>query len=123
MLAPVELLATARPAASSARLIIRVVVVFPFVPVTSTTRRPDAVSRKAFGRNSNASRAPITAPSPRPVARDNQDAARPSPHATLAGTTPRRPLTPISPVNKLRILDTPSAVIDEDTRATPKVAP
>jgi hypothetical protein len=86
MFAPVELLATASPAASSATVIMRVVVVLPLVPVTSAIRRPAAEVRSADGRSSNASRPPITAPSPRPVVRDNHDATRPSPVATLAGT-------------------------------------
>ena len=77
MFAPNAFEATSCPSTPSAALMSRVVVVFPLVPVTSTTRRPAASSASRSGSTRRPMTPPITDPSPRPARRDILPAAPP----------------------------------------------
>ncbi len=77
MFAPNAFEATSCPSAPSAAVISRVVVVFPFVPVTSTIWRPTASRASRSGSRRSPMTPPITDPSPRPASRDMVPAAPP----------------------------------------------
>ena len=77
MFAPNALEATSCPSTPSAAVMSRVVVVFPLVPVTSTTPRPAASSASRSGSTRRPMTPPITDPSPRPARRDILPAAPP----------------------------------------------
>src|ERR1017187_5328952 len=70
ILAPNAFEATSWPSAPSAEVISRVVVVLPFVPVTSTTWRSAASRASSSGSTRKPMTPPITDPSPRPARRD-----------------------------------------------------
>ena len=63
---------------ASAAAVIRVVVDLPFVPVTTTVRRPAPSWPRIDLSSVIATRPPIIAPAPRPVTRDAQRAADPA---------------------------------------------
>src|SRR5207247_277435 len=77
MFAPNALEATSCPSAPSAAVMSRVVVVFPLVPVTSTTWRSAASRASRWGSTRRPMTPPITDPSPRPARRDILPAAPP----------------------------------------------
>ena len=83
--------ATVCPAAVHAAARNAVVVDFPFVPETVAIFHPVASSSRASGASASVTRAPITEPSPRPVARDVALAARPSTVAMRVRTDKRPP--------------------------------
>ena len=84
MFAPNALVATSWPSAPSAAVISRVVVVFPLVPVTSTTCRSADSSCSRFGSSRRLSTPPMTDPSPRPVSREARPATLPTKMASRA---------------------------------------
>ncbi len=75
MLAPNELVATS-PSTPSAAAVSRVVVVLPLVPEINAILRPTARLASRFGSIMSPILPPMTAPSPRPVARDRAAALR-----------------------------------------------
>ena len=77
MLAPNAFEAMSWPIALSAAAMSRVVVVFPFVPVTSTIWRPADSRVSRSGSTRRPMTPPITDPSPRPARRDTVPAAPP----------------------------------------------
>ena len=80
MLAPSVLVATG-PSVPSAAAVIRVVVDLPFVPVTTTLRRPVPSWPRIERSKVIATRPPIMAPAPRPDTRDAQRAVDPAARA------------------------------------------
>src|SRR4051812_14154495 len=82
MLAPNELVATS-PRTPSAAAVRRVVVVLPLVPEISAISRPAARLARRLGSIIRPILPPMTAPSPRPVARDRAAALRETDEASL----------------------------------------
>src|SRR5699024_1731995 len=93
MFAPVSFEATG-PRAASAALIIRVVVVFPFVPVTNTTDRCEHNRRNACGSNASVTLPPIIAPDPTRSTRDTTAARLPTPTAISVHNGTLRRISP-----------------------------
>src|SRR4051794_28922583 len=86
--------ATTWPPASHAARRNAVVVDLPLVPETVAMRHPAASSSRAFGARASVTRAPMTDPLPRPVARETALVARPRAPATRVRTDSRaRPST------------------------------